>query len=442
MMLIRALRGGAGRPARSRLPAALLGRGGGRGRRLRGAGARRPAALQRPLDRAGAGARARARAGDGRTARQGRRDPVAARAGAAIWPSRTRDSSAPMRWWRAISASPPASPWRRSSKAIGRIVVCIFGDGACGAGALHETLNIAALWRLPLLLVCDNNQLSVSTPRAAALAPARLSDLAAPFGVPGATVDGMDVRGGARRRRAVRRPGAGRRWAGLPGMRVRTLFQPLDRDARDALGAGHARRARSLPDSPIRREAARGGPAGRCRRWRASKARSTTLVADGAGLRRRLALSRTRPRRSAMSSEAAGRSSCSSARPSPRAVREEMAADERVILLGQDVGAFGGSYKEFVGLFDQFGAARVRDTPVAEAAMVGAGRRRGGGGLSAAGQHHLYGLPDAGPRPAGELRRQGPVQDRRADHRSRRWSRPPPAPRARASPTRSASRPG
>jgi pyruvate dehydrogenase E1 component beta subunit len=56
-----------------------------------------------------------------------------------------------------------------------------------------------------------------------------------------------------------------------------------------------------------------------------------------------------------------------------RAVREEMAANERVILLGQDVGAFGGAYKEFLGLFDQFGAARVRDTPVAEAAMVGLG---------------------------------------------------------------------
>ncbi|MDR3418134.1 MAG: thiamine pyrophosphate-dependent dehydrogenase E1 component subunit alpha [Nevskia sp.] len=73
------------------------------------------------------------------------------------------------------------------------IVACIFGDGACGAGALHETLNIAALWQLPLLLVCDNNQISVSTPRSEALAPQRLSDLAQPFGIPGATVDGMDV---------------------------------------------------------------------------------------------------------------------------------------------------------------------------------------------------------------------------------------------------------
>ena len=56
-----------------------------------------------------------------------------------------------------------------------------------------------------------------------------------------------------------------------------------------------------------------------------------------------------------------------------RAVREEMAADARVIVLGQDVGAFGGAYKEFHGLYDQFGASRVRDTPVAEAAMVGLG---------------------------------------------------------------------
>ncbi|HEY5288779.1 MAG TPA: thiamine pyrophosphate-dependent dehydrogenase E1 component subunit alpha [Caulobacteraceae bacterium] len=73
------------------------------------------------------------------------------------------------------------------------IVCVLFGDGAAGSGALHETLNIAALWKLPLLFVCNNNQLSVSTPRRAALAPRRLADLAAPFGVPAQTVDGMDV---------------------------------------------------------------------------------------------------------------------------------------------------------------------------------------------------------------------------------------------------------
>jgi len=73
------------------------------------------------------------------------------------------------------------------------IVTILFGDGAFGAGALHEALNIASIWRLPLLFVCNNNQLSVSTPRAAALAPKKLSDLGATFGMPSQTIDGMDV---------------------------------------------------------------------------------------------------------------------------------------------------------------------------------------------------------------------------------------------------------
>ena len=73
------------------------------------------------------------------------------------------------------------------------VVVCIFGDGACASGALHETMNIAALWKLPLVLVCNNNGWSVSTPRREALAPRRLSDLAQPFGMPGLTVDGVEV---------------------------------------------------------------------------------------------------------------------------------------------------------------------------------------------------------------------------------------------------------
>lgn len=55
------------------------------------------------------------------------------------------------------------------------------------------------------------------------------------------------------------------------------------------------------------------------------------------------------------------------------ALAEEMRLDRRVFVMGQDVGAFGGSYREFDGLFAEFGATRVRDTPVAEAAMVGLG---------------------------------------------------------------------
>jgi len=75
------------------------------------------------------------------------------------------------------------------------IAVVVFGDGAAGAGILHETLNFSALWRLPILFVCNNNQLSVSTPRSAALAPKTISDLALAYGISARTIDGMDVLG-------------------------------------------------------------------------------------------------------------------------------------------------------------------------------------------------------------------------------------------------------
>jgi TPP-dependent pyruvate/acetoin dehydrogenase alpha subunit len=77
--------------------------------------------------------------------------------------------------------------------ATGAVACCLFGDGACGAGALHETLNIAALWRLPLVLICTNNGYAVSTPVREALAPAGLTDLALPFGIPAASIDGADL---------------------------------------------------------------------------------------------------------------------------------------------------------------------------------------------------------------------------------------------------------
>jgi pyruvate/2-oxoglutarate/acetoin dehydrogenase E1 component len=70
-----------------------------------------------------------------------------------------------------------------------------------------------------------------------------------------------------------------------------------------------------------------------------------------------------------------------------RAVREEMRNNDRIFVLGQDVGAFGGSYREFDGLFAEFGAARVRDMPVAEAAMVGIGL-----GAAAAGHRPLVSI--------------------------------------------------
>jgi TPP-dependent pyruvate/acetoin dehydrogenase alpha subunit len=75
----------------------------------------------------------------------------------------------------------------------GAVTCCVFGDGACGAGSLHETFNIAALWGLPLLMICDNNGYAVSTSVREGVAAKQLTDLAAPFGIPAAAVDGTDV---------------------------------------------------------------------------------------------------------------------------------------------------------------------------------------------------------------------------------------------------------
>lgn len=72
-----------------------------------------------------------------------------------------------------------------------------------------------------------------------------------------------------------------------------------------------------------------------------------------------------------MSSEAPGQQRMFFREAVARAVREEMARNPKVILLGQDVGSFGGSYREFDGIFGEFGPDRVRDTPVAEPASVG-----------------------------------------------------------------------
>ncbi|GLS21915.1 TPP-dependent acetoin dehydrogenase complex, E1 protein subunit beta [Labrys miyagiensis] len=70
-----------------------------------------------------------------------------------------------------------------------------------------------------------------------------------------------------------------------------------------------------------------------------------------------------------------------------KSLREEMRSNPRVIILGQDVGSFGGSYREFDGLFVEFGPERVRDTPVAEAAAVGVGA-----GAAAAGYRPLVSI--------------------------------------------------
>ncbi|MCD4672085.1 MAG: thiamine pyrophosphate-dependent dehydrogenase E1 component subunit alpha [Anaerolineaceae bacterium] len=74
-----------------------------------------------------------------------------------------------------------------------QICVCFFGDGAANEGAFHESLNMAAIWKLPIVFVCENNQYGMSMNIKNAMAIDQISDRAASYGMPGITVDGNDV---------------------------------------------------------------------------------------------------------------------------------------------------------------------------------------------------------------------------------------------------------
>ena len=73
------------------------------------------------------------------------------------------------------------------------VTVVFFGDGASCEGPFYETLNMATLWKLPLVLVCENNEYAISTHVSESVSVPRIADRAAGFGLPGETVDGCDV---------------------------------------------------------------------------------------------------------------------------------------------------------------------------------------------------------------------------------------------------------
>ena len=75
----------------------------------------------------------------------------------------------------------------------GRVAVSFFGDGASGAGPFHESLNIAAAWKLPMIYVCENNLWAVNTPASSSLSVPDVATRAAGYGIPGMVVDGNDI---------------------------------------------------------------------------------------------------------------------------------------------------------------------------------------------------------------------------------------------------------
>ena len=75
----------------------------------------------------------------------------------------------------------------------GGVTACFFGDGAANEGAVHEALNMAAIWDLPVIFVCENNLYAASTPFRVAFKVENVADRAVAYGMPGVIADGSDV---------------------------------------------------------------------------------------------------------------------------------------------------------------------------------------------------------------------------------------------------------
>lgn len=252
----------------------------------------------------------------------------------------------------------------------GRVAVAFTGDGATSEGDFHEALNLAAVWKLPVVFVVENNQYGLSTPTAEQYACAKLSDRAAGYGMPGEHLDGNDVVAVREATaRAVERARAGdgptllecmtfrmrgheeasgvayvppelfERWAERDpitrlGALDETMRAALEAEVSDACDAALAAPA---PDSTSADELAAvfapaevgprpGGPA--------TEMRYIDAISDG--------------------------------------LREAMERYPDLVLMGQDIAEYGGVFKVTAGFVEAFGRARVRNTPIIESGAVGA----------------------------------------------------------------------
>ena len=90
----------------------------------------------------------------------------------------------------AVGAALTAKYQGKEKDSIG---VAFFGDGASSQGVLHESMNLASIWNLPVIFACENNQYAEATPSWYAVSVEDIADRASSYNIPGVVVDGMDV---------------------------------------------------------------------------------------------------------------------------------------------------------------------------------------------------------------------------------------------------------
>ena len=250
-----------------------------------------------------------------------------------------------------------------------RIAVAFIGDGTLGEGAVYEALNIASKWKLPLLVILENNLYAQSTPQTQALA-GDIEARAAAFGIATKRADTWDLE--ALLSTAARCVEAVRRGAGPQFLRIdtyRLMAHSKGDDDRDPA------EVQSYWDRDPLTRFAREEP-GRAQAFEAEARRRIDAA---------VALAEVSPYSEAVSAELAASTGPVAWRATridtPErvvnaihdALRRNMIRDDRIVLLGEDIeGPYGGAFKVTKDLSREF-PGRVRNTPISESAIVGLG---------------------------------------------------------------------
>ncbi|MGA2240104.1 MAG: dehydrogenase E1 component subunit alpha/beta [Candidatus Bathyarchaeia archaeon] len=270
-------------------------------------------------------------------------------------------------------------------KTLGKELVStiFFGDGAANQGTFHESMNLASVWKLPVVFVCEDNAWAMSVPKSASTSVQDNAQRAASYNMPGVMVDGNDVLDVWKiGRDAV--------------VRARSGKGPTLLDCKTYRSRGHIEGDQQIYRSKEEAEEwLSKDPIARMKehllaRGVLAQSELDRIDAEEKGkVRSALEFARRspwpRPEESVDSVfERASEPSEPLIEPGDReitfgeaiteAMRQEMERDSRVILLGEDVrvGLGGGAFGCSTGLHEQFGDQRVLDTPISESAFIGA----------------------------------------------------------------------
>ena len=275
-------------------------------------------------------------------------------------------------------------------KKTDQVVLCFFGDGATNTSAFHESVNMAAIWNLPVVYVCENNLYGMSVAVSRAFPFTDLAERAKGYNIPGVIADGMDVLDVKRKvQEAVQRA---RKGEGPTFIECKTY-----RFYGHSKGDPRAYRTREEEQSWKSRDPVTNFEKKLVEKGILTQKQVEELeesISNEINEAEKFALNSPYPpveslfdglyteiyvdSKTSIKTLAEAKKKGVKTRKIKyvqalnEALREEMLRDERVFLMGEDIAIYGGAYQVTRGLYDEFGAERVRDTPISEAAIAGA----------------------------------------------------------------------